>query len=403
MDILLICNFWHFEFEKKSSRYRTMAEVLAAQPDFEVEVVSSTFRHQTKKQRDTAAIAALSAPYKVTLLKEPSYRKNVSLKRLYAHHRFAKEVTAYLKRRKRPDVIICSVPSLAVGSAVTKFAKKQGIKVMIDIQDLWPEAFKMALPIPVLSDLLFAPMRVQADRIYARADAVMAVSDTYVKRGLQCNPQAEGIPLFIGTDSRLATAEMQGKTVDKPAGEFWVSYVGALGHSYAIDAIIDAIALLNQEGYTDIVFKVMGEGVLEESFKAHAAQKGVACDFTGFLDYGTMMAILTAGEVAVNPIVGKSVSSIINKVSDYAMAGVPVVNTQKSAEYRQLLEEYHAGITAENEDPSAIAAALRRLHDNADERRTMGENQKRLFNERFDRAKTYAEVVNAIHRLAAKK
>ena len=124
MDILLICNFWHFEFEKQSSRYRTMVDVLAKNDDFEVEVISSSFRHQTKTQRDMNYISTIVSPYKVTLLHEPDYKKNISLKRIYSHHCLAKEIVHYLKKRKKPDVIICSVPSLSVGSAVTKYASR---------------------------------------------------------------------------------------------------------------------------------------------------------------------------------------------------------------------------------------------------------------------------------------
>ncbi len=403
MDILLICNFWHFEFEKQSSRYRTMADVLAARPEFTVEVITSTFRHQTKTQRNLDDIASRNFDYQVTLLHEPSYQKNISVKRLRSHRCFSKEVLNYLEQRKTPDVIICSVPSLAVGSAVSKFAKKHGVKLIIDIQDLWPEAFKMALDIPLLSDILFLPMMWQANRIYARADLVMAVSNTYVQRGLACNPRATGLPLYIGTDSQLAAKETAGKSVKKPTGEFWVAYAGALGHSYDICSVIDAVALLKQKGCTGVVFKIMGEGVLEDTFKAYALEKGVTCDFTGFLDYGTMMAVLAQSDVAVNPIVGKSVSSIINKVSDYAMAGVPVVNTQNSAEYRKLLDEYRAGINVANKDPEGLAAALKELYDNADKRQTMGDNQRRLFNDRFDRVKTYTQVADAICHLAQEK
>ena len=53
-DILLIANFWHFEEEKASSRYRSMAEVIAKN-GYKLEVITSTFRHQIKKQRNIAA------------------------------------------------------------------------------------------------------------------------------------------------------------------------------------------------------------------------------------------------------------------------------------------------------------------------------------------------------------
>lgn len=396
MDVLLICNFWHFEFEKQSSRYRTMADVLASYPEFNVEVVSSTFRHQTKKQRDPEIINHIHTKYKVTLLYEPDYNKNISLRRIYCHHQFARKVTQYLNTRNRPDVIICSVPSLSVGSAVSTYAEQQGIKLIIDIQDLWPEAFKMALNIPLVSDVLFAPMMQQANRIYSRADIVMAVSETYVKRGLQNNQDAKGFPLFIGTDSVLMERAVSGVEVKKPDSEFWIGYAGALGHSYDICSIIDAIHELNGKGINNIVFKVMGEGVLSEKFRCYAEEKCVRCEFTGFLNYGTMMATLMECDLAVNPIVGNSVSSIINKVSDYAMAGVPVVNTQNSAEYRNLLEEYACGINCKNGDSGSIANGILQLYNDEELRHKMRKNAKRMAEERFDRQKTYPAVVDLV-------
>lgn len=395
-DVLLIANFWHFEFEKKSSRYRTMADVLC-NAGYNVEVVSSSFRHQTKQQRDIEYIKTIEAPYKVTLLHEPEYKKNVSLQRIYSHHCFAKEVTEYLKERKKPDVIICSVPSLSVGSAVTKFAEKNKIKIIIDIQDLWPEAFKMALNIPLVSDILFMPMMIQANKIYSRADKVMAVSETYVKRGLENNTKdKKGLSVYIGTDSELVREAIEGKKFTRSDNDFWVGYVGALGHSYDIPTVIDALKILKDKGFENIVFKIMGEGVLIDEFKKYAAEARVNCEFTGFIEYGEMMATLMACDCAVNPIIGKSVSSIINKVSDYAMAGVPVINTQNSPEYRTLIEKYECGINCENGNAQDIAESILKLYNDEKLKKSMGLNSLKLAEEKFDRTITYKNVVSLI-------
>ena len=377
MDVVLVCNFWHFEFEKESSRYRSLAEVISKNDKYNLEVVTSSFRHQTKKQRNSDEINKIKTDYKVTLLTEPSYKKNISIKRFLSHRKLAKNISKYLKQRKKPDLIILSVPSLSVGSAVSKFAKRNNIKLIVDIQDLWPEAFKMAFNVPVISDLVFYPMKLQANRIYSRADEIMAVSNTYVNRGKE-NNSCEGFPLFIGTDSRIVEKSINGKEINKPENEFWVGYVGALGHSYDITAVIKAIDILNKQGIDNIVFKIMGEGVLADKFKEIAKEYRVNCDFMGFLEYGEMMATLMKCDVAVNPIVGKSVSSIINKVSDYAMAGVPVVNTQNSEEYRNLIDEYKCGINCRNDDVNDIANAIRRLYNDEELRKDMGKNSQKL-------------------------
>lgn len=395
-DILLIVNFWHFDYEKKSSRYRTMANVLC-DGGYDVEVVSSTFRHQTKQHRDTATVLENKYKYKITLLHEPGYKKNISLQRIYSHHCFAKEVVKYLETRKKPDLIIVSVPSLSVGSAVTKFANANDIKVIIDIQDLWPETFRMALDIPVVSDILFSPMMLQANRIYSRADKVMAVSQTYVDRGLSQNKNDDkGLAVFIGTDSKLVEEATEGKSVTKPENEFWIGYIGALGYSYDIKLIIDAVKILNNKGIDNIVFKVMGEGMLIDEFKEYAHSRQVNCEFTGFIEYGDMMVNLSACDVAVNPIVGKSVASIINKVSDYAMAGVPVINTQNSPEYRKLIEDYNCGINCESGNAQSVADAIEMLYRDEALKKQMRDNSFRLAKEKFDRNFIYKNIITLI-------
>ena len=312
-DIILIANYWHFEEEKSSSRYRSFADILCEK--YDLEIITSTFCHLNKKQREIKRLNIEALPYKMKLCYEKGYKKNIGIKRILSYTEFGKNVYKYLKTRKIPDAIIVSVPSLAVADYASRFAKKNKIPLIIDIQDLWPEAFKMAFNIPIISDILFAPMMRQANNIYSRADVIMAVSDTYVKRGKLVNNSADGLSIYIGTDSSLVEEKTKGIEVKKDADKFVIGYVGALGHSYDIKEVIDAIKLLNDKGYNNIKFKIMGDGVCLTEFKDYALKRKVDCEFLGMLEYGLMMKTLMMCDIAVNPIVGKSVSSIINKVS----------------------------------------------------------------------------------------
>ena len=397
-DVMLIVNYWHFEQEKASSRYRSFANILCE--NYDLEVVTSTFCHLTKKQRDLDSLSLEKLPYKMTLQYEKGYKKNIGLDRISSYRQFGRNVQKYLEKRKKPDVIIVSVPSLSVADRVTKYANKNKIPVIVDIQDLWPEAFKMALSIPIISDILFYPMKKQADRIYARADKIMAVSDTYVKRGLECNDKdTSGLSIYIGSDSKLIAEKTSDIEVNKPQNEFWIGYVGALGHSYDIESVIKAIKKLEDQDIKNIKFIVMGDGVLKEHFKQIAIENEVNVEFTGLLEYGVMMKTLMACDIAVNPIIGKSVSSIINKVADYAAAGVPVINTQNSEEYRKLLERYNAGINVENGNISALAQAIKKLYTDDLLRKIMSENSTKMYDERFDRQKSYPRLIEEIERL----
>lgn len=397
-DVMLIVNYWHFEQEKASSRYRSFAHLLCSK--YDLEVVTSTFCHLTKRQRTAESLSLEKLPYKMTLQYEKGYKKNIGFERIFSYRQFGRNVEKYLEKRKKPDLIIVSVPSLGVADRVTKYATKNQIPVIVDIQDLWPEAFKIAFSIPVISDILFYPMKKQADRIYARADKIMAVSNTYVARGLQCNNKdKDGLSIYIGSDSKLIAEKTMDIDVAKPQNEFWIGYVGSLGHSYDIESVIKAIKLLSDQGIQNIKFVVMGDGVLKTHFEKIAKENMVNVEFTGLLEYGQMMKTLMSCDIAVNPIIDKSVASIINKVSDYAAAGLPVVNTQNSAEYRDLLEMYNAGINVENDNIFALEDSIKMLYQDEELRAVMSQNSRKLFEERFNRENNYPRLIQEIEKL----
>jgi glycosyltransferase involved in cell wall biosynthesis len=399
-DVLLITNYWHFECEKASSRYFTLAKkiVLAG---IDLEVITSTFYHATKTQRNYTKDFLGSFPYKVSLIHESGYGSNVSLKRILSHKEFAKNVIEYIKKRKKPDLIYCVIPSLDVAYMVTKYANKNNIKVIIDIQDLWPETYKMIFNVPIISDIVFYPMKRIADKAYSAADEIVAVSQTYVDRALRVNKKCNsGYSIFLGAElSKFDTATKGANSINKPSDELWIAYIGTLSYSYDIPSIIKALTLLQEKNGPRVKFMVMGDGPLRKDFEKLAKEKGINCEFKGQLEYTEMVKFLCKCDIAVNPIVGSSAASIVNKVGDYAAAGLPVINTQDCKEYKDLLNDYNAGLNCKNGDIKDIALGIEKLCKDATLRNRMGNNNRRFAEERFDRDRTYEIIVDLIKKV----
>ena len=396
-DIVLITNYWHFECEKASSRYYTLAKMLVEQ-NVELEVITSDFYHATKSYREYNKEFLESHPYKISLIHEGGYSKNISIRRIISHKEFAKNVMRYLKKRKKPDVIYCVVPSLDVAYLVTQYANKNGIRVIVDIQDLWPEAYRMAIDIPVVSDILFFPMQYKANKIYAAADQIVAVSDTYVKRGLAVNKKChQGVSAYLGIElEKFDELVKLSKDVAKPKNEIWVAYIGTLGHSYVIPTIIEALKVVKIKKDICVKFVVMGNGPLKEEFKRVAEESGIYFEFTGTLPYAEMVGVLAQCDIAVNPIKSNSAASIINKVGDYAAAGLPVINTQESEEYIGILKKYEAGFNCKNNNIQDIAEKIILLCRDKELRENMGMNSRKLAEEKFDRKTSYLPLVEVI-------
>ena len=124
-----------------------------------------------------------------------------------------------------------------------KYCEKNGIRFVIDIQDLWPEAFQMVFNIPVVSQVIFAPFTFLANGIYKRADGICGVSDTYCERALKVNKKCKkGTTVFLGTELDTFDRYAAGTPIipDKE-GEVRLAYCGTLGASYDLTCVIDAI------------------------------------------------------------------------------------------------------------------------------------------------------------------
>lgn len=389
MDILIIADFCGDLDGKGNFRFPYIANLLSF--SHQVELLTSDFNHAAKSYFNSVA----DYPFKITMLHESSYKKNISLRRFYSHFSWGREVKKYLQRRSKPDVVYCAVPTLTAAHYAALYCKKYNIKFITDIQDLWPEAFQMVFDIPIISSLLFLPFKTLANSIYKKADVVVAVSDTYVERVKYINKKAKTFKtVFLGTD--LDSFDENKKTTNdfiKPDNEIWLGYCGTLAASYDLTTVIDAVVSLNNP---NVKFIVMGDGGKRNIFEAYAKAKNANVIFTGNLPYVQMCSLLCKCDITVNPIVKGSAASIINKHSDYAACGLPVLNTQDSVEYRDLVKNYNMGFNCNNGDATDLANKLNLLISNRDLRLEMGYNSRKCAEEKFNRNYTYNIIVDLI-------
>lgn len=396
-DVLIIAHFTQVPGEEGNGRFHYIAEKLDKQKS-SVEVVTTDFSHRTKKRREVTDEQKKDISYKLTLLKEPNYLKNVSLKRFYSHYMMGRALKKYLLKRKKPDVIYCAIPSLDVAKVAAKFAKKNKIYFVIDIQDLWPEAFKMIFNVPIVKDLIFYPMKRKADYVYTNADKIIAVSQTYVDRALLINKRyKESHSVYLGTDLKFVdNLILKNKLEIKPNNEIWVVYIGTLGHSYDLTSVIDALLILKNRGIDNIKLIVMGDGPLKRKFEDYANEQEIYSKFTGRLDYSKMLGILKECDIAINPIKAGSAGSIINKVGDYAATGLPVINTQESLEYRNIVQKYMIGLNCLNNNSNDLAEKLYKIYSDKELRTEMGKNNRKIAEKYFDRGYTYQVIFDSI-------
>lgn len=390
MDILILADFLGPLDGTFNSRFLYLGDMLAK--EHEVEIVTSDFDHGAKAYFD---YEIEKHDFKITMLHEGAYTTNVCLQRFYGHYVWGRNVRKYLAGRKKPDVIFCAIPTLMASYEAAKYCEKNGIRFVIDIQDLWPEAFQMVFNIPVVSQVIFAPFTFLANGIYKRADGICGVSDTYCERALKVNKKCKkGTTVFLGTELDTFDQYAAGTPIipDKEE-EVRLAYCGTLGASYDLTCVIDAIEKLNDPS---LHFVVMGDGPKKEEFENRAKEKKINATFTGRLQYEAMCCLLSHCDITINPIMHLAAQSIINKHADYAASGLPVISTQESEEYRKLVEDYDMGFNCENGNIAELADKLGALIKDPQLRKRMGRNARKCASEKFDRKRTYKHLIKEI-------
>lgn len=388
--------------EKGYSRFRYIGDFLS-DAGYQVDLITTTFQHWEKAQRDIDAIKKEDYKFQLKFIYEPGYRKNIDLRRIRSHSIAAKNLTKLLEKEGDYDLIYCEIPPNDVALAAAEYAKKKGIPFVPDVNDLWPEAMRMVLDIPVVSDILFYPLQRDAEKVYSLVSGIIGTSDEYRDRPLK--NQKLDVPrktVYVGNEIAEFDrgVEKYGPEIQKPEGEFWVSYAGTIGTSYDIRTMVLAGKELLDRGMSQTKFKILGGGPLKDELENLAKEQGcVNVEFVGYAPYPKMAAYLAKSDILVNSFVKKAPQSIVTKIGDYLAAGKPMINTCMSPEFRQKVENDGFGINILPEDVKILADAIAELYEDRDGCRIMGEKARKIAEEQFDRPESYKKIIELIEEL----
>ena len=382
---------------------RTMFLVdLMKKMGYRVTLLTTDFNHYAKERRDIEKFRKEYPDYAhIQFIHRPVYKKNISFMRFISDKVWARKAVLWFKKHYNEfDVVFTGMPNAPLILSLKKYCEKYNIKIITDVRDLFPEALHVVIKNELFYRILTLPMTIKADKAYACADELIAVSEEYLNRALKTNKKSKNpavVYLGFTMEKFDRGVQMYSDTIKKDDDEIWVTYAGTLGNSYDIKSLIYAAKEISDNREENIRFKILGQGPEEHSLKELVQNLNLSnVDFVGFVDYEVMAAYLHKSDMAVNALKKNAAQSVINKVADYYAAGIPMINGSMKPEMRDMVEKNKLGINYEAENVESLTNAINTIIDNKELKQLYGANAREFALKKFNREVSYLEIIKRI-------
>jgi glycosyltransferase involved in cell wall biosynthesis len=354
---------------------------------------TSQFTHTEKRYLTQAQIESENSRIlpngKIVATWTTSYNKHVSLRRLLNHVIWA--LTFFQAARRTsdtPDVIWVSSPTLTGAYFARKLAKERNARLVLDVVDLWPEAFALAIParLKKIGGLLFNPLMRLESANFCGADALTAVSKTYLANALTRSGTKPSFVLPYGIDLDLFPA-----IPEKSPSEIKICYAGTLGPHHDIETFIKSAKML--ESQSKLRFFIAGDGPQRAQLETFAHSLGLSnLVFLGWLDQVALKEFLVECHIGVLAVSLGSVISTPLKTFDYLAAGLALVSSVPG-ELQQFIQANDLGTYYEAGNASSLADAILHLADDPKTTIRIGQQSRRVVEADFDRKKNFLELI----------
>ena len=186
-----------------------------------------------------------------------------------------------------------------------------------------------------------------------------------------------------------------------PTANLKLVYVGNMGKGYDLETLVRAVSEMMDEGYA-IGLDLAGRGEQEPFLKTLAEAKKNAISFHGMVSGEQLYALLRQADLGVVPMFSNTYVAVPYKLADYALCGLPVVNSLLG-ETSALLKQYACGWQYEAGSLASLKQTLKEVYElkqgEAAAFEARGRNAKRLAEECFASERIYPAFVRWLEEL----
>lgn len=328
-----------------------------------------------------------------------------ALKRVINYATFAASALFYgLFVAKRADVIYAYHPPLTVGIAASLMRLFRRIPVVYDIQDMWPDTLRATgmLNNPRALNLVSSV----CEWVYRRVDHIVVLSPGFKKLLLERGVPAPKMDVIYNWADAAALVAPQGQVPASFPGpaQFRILFAGNMGKAQALDAVLDAAAILQLRN-SRVCFVLLGGGVEVSRLKQRVAEMLLLnVVFLPPVPMSQVGTLLKAADTLLvhlkkDPLFEITIPS---KTQAYMAVGKPLLMAV-NGDAADLVAQSGCGVVAESENAAALADAADGLATAAPEALVaMGQRAQRYYHEQMALSVGVAKFGVVFRRLAQK-
>jgi colanic acid biosynthesis glycosyl transferase WcaI len=263
---------------------------------------------------------------------------------------------------RRVDVVYVYHPPLTVGLSGALIGLITRTPFVYDVQDMWPDTLRATGMAG--NERFLAAVATLCRWVYRRAARIAVLSPGFkrllIERGV---PESKIDVIYNWADkAALVSAAARAPAGFPSTGRFRVLFAGNMGNAQALDAVLDAAALL-QARQSHVTFVFLGGGIDVARLRARAAELQLGnVVFLPGVPMSEVGAYLAAADALLVHLRNDPLFEITipSKTQAYMAAGRPVLLAVRG-DAAALVRESGGGVTAEPENPESLATAAATL------------------------------------------
>ena len=346
-------------------RYHQIADQLV-QRGFHVKFYISNISPRDKKKSNFIGTNKFYNGIEYVVIESLKYKSHISIARFLYEKIFIRNVIKDLESNITPDLIILRDPAIFISKSILHYINLHKVRYIVDIIDLWPELFELALPkfLTTYSNFIFSYFYRLRYKLLIGASAFTAVSPDYLNIATVLKPSVPAEVIYWGCDMKV-TREINDNqrgeiltelSLNKKDNDFWVIYSGTLGNGYDIKTIFKSAELLKNN--LNIKFLIAGSGPLEVWVNNYMIKnKPENIFYLGLLPTTKLIALFKYCNIGLTSYIKKSTVSMPIKAYDYFASGLPIVNSL-GRNLGQIVETESLGYNYNSEDPKSLQEAI---------------------------------------------